>query len=80
MSLQRRWVVSCDTPGCAEQLVLEPISIYGFPAEKWDYGIATNDAGWDAAPGRNQTFCPAHFPSTDTTDTNNIATKGRDDG
>ncbi len=57
MSMVRRWVVSCDAPGCRAQLVHEPIT----DGDKWDYGQATNDAGWDAGPGRDETFCPEHL-------------------
>lgn len=48
MTLARRWVTTCDEPGCRTTLIHEPIQ-YG---ERHDYGEATNDAGWDAGPDR----------------------------
>lgn len=61
MSLIRRWVATCDAPGCPTTIIHEPI-----PAgERADYGEATNDAGWAASPGQHDTFCPQHYPEED---------------
>jgi len=54
--LSKRWVASCDHPGCRTVLVLEPIP----DGDKWDYGRAVNDADWQAAPAVKETRCPEH--------------------
>lgn len=57
MSLRRAWVISCDQPGCSASIVFERSQDEDHRAT---YGESANDAGWDAAPGRRETYCPAH--------------------
>lgn len=38
-------------------VVLDPIP----DGDRWDYGIALNDLGWQAGPGREKSYCPAHW-------------------
>lgn len=60
--LSKRWVASCDHPGCRAVLVLDPIP----DGDKWDYGQAVNDADWQAAPAVKETRCPEHAIDHDT--------------
>ena len=55
MTLRRQWIASCDEPGCEETWVY-PHSSH----DRWDVGIALNDAGWQAGPGKPETYCPKH--------------------
>jgi len=57
MSLKKAWTIQCDSQGCNESIIFNPIT-WG---EKADYGMAANDAGWKAAPAQEETFCPQHW-------------------
>lgn len=57
MTLARRWIAFCDAPACPAHAVFEPLP----DGDRWDYGMALNDLGWDANPARKATFCPAHW-------------------
>lgn len=54
--LAKRWIATCDHNACRTVLVLDPIP----DGDKWDYGQALNDAGWQAAPAVKDTRCPEH--------------------
>lgn len=57
MTLTRRWTAQCDAGDCTASVIFEPIQF----GERADYGMALNDAGWDATPGRDTTYCPKHW-------------------
>lgn len=54
--LFKRWIATCDHTGCPTVIVIDPIP----GGDKWDYGQALNDAGWQAAPAVKETRCPEH--------------------
>lgn len=59
MALERRWVVRCDEPACAEVLVIPPPDDGG-PDDRWGAGECSSDAGWDLQPRRRESYCPRH--------------------
>lgn len=61
--IERRWIVRCDREGCAETLVVPPPD-FGGEDLKWEAGIYAADCGWDVAPNRRESYCPAHHTPT----------------
>lgn len=59
MTLAKQWVAECDDPDCDTVTVVRFTPTPVGP-ERWDAGEALNDLGWQAAPGRKETYCPAH--------------------
>lgn len=57
MSIRRRWTATCDEPGCGEIAVLEGDQFDG----RWELGIQITDDHWQASPGADPTYCPAHL-------------------
>lgn len=57
MALEQRWIIRCDHPGCTALQVIENIP----QGNRFDYGEAANDAGWDSGPGKKETLCPDHW-------------------
>jgi hypothetical protein len=57
VTLAKHWAAACDEPGCVET--------WRYPGsarhDRWDVGVALNDAGWQAGPAHTETYCPGHF-------------------
>ncbi|NUS57065.1 MAG: hypothetical protein HOV66_19745 [Streptomycetaceae bacterium] len=56
MSIRRRWVATCDAPGCDAAVPLIGDQFDG----KFELGLQVYEAGWDAAPNKDETYCPEH--------------------
>lgn len=60
MSLQRRWIATCDEPWCEALLICPNPNDLIYGDDKGNAGISAVDAGWDAIPSSSLTYCPRH--------------------
>lgn len=56
MSIRRRWAATCDAEGCGAVELLTGDQYDG----KWALGEQISDAGWQASPAVDETYCPLH--------------------